>query len=297
MLKRLKYFQSVVRLSSFSAAAEENFISQSAISQQVQALEKDLGFPLLERKNRTFALTPAGEYFYQKSLLLTADYERMCREAARIAKGSQAALKIGYLRSYSGGEFQRALEVFAEKCPDVTVSIAYGSHEELYQMLRTGQADLVMNDQRRAFSDEYINLVLTTCFSCVEVAARSPLAQLKQATPQELGNVPCILVTSPAQRENEQEYYRNVMGIQSEFLYAETLEEARLMVIGRKGFLPVEGGTLAAMGSNSIVRVPLVRGGKPILRTYCAFWKNTAATGPVQDFADVLQAQFAAPEP
>ena len=40
MLKRLKYFQSVVRLSSFSAAAEENFISQSAISQQVQALER-----------------------------------------------------------------------------------------------------------------------------------------------------------------------------------------------------------------------------------------------------------------
>ncbi len=39
-----------------------------------------MGFPLLERKNRTFALTPAGEYVYQKSLLLTADYERMRSE-------------------------------------------------------------------------------------------------------------------------------------------------------------------------------------------------------------------------
>lgn len=297
MFKRLKYFQAVVRLNSFSAAAEENFISQSAISQQIQALEKDLGFPLLERKNRTFTLTPAGEYFYQKSLLLTADYERICREAARIAKGSQAALKIGYLRSYTGGEFQRALEVFAEKAPDVSVSIAYGNHEELYQMLRTGQADLVMNDQRRAFSDEYINLVLSTQPSCVEVAARSPLAQLKQATPQELGNVPCILVASPAQRENEQEYYRNVVGIQSEFLYAETLEEAHLMVIGRKGFLPVEGGTLVPTANRSIVRFPLVRGGKPILRNYCAFWKKENVTAAVQDFADILQAQFAAPEP
>ena len=52
MLKQLKYFESVVRLNSFSAAAEENFISQSAISQQVQALERELGFRLLERKNR-----------------------------------------------------------------------------------------------------------------------------------------------------------------------------------------------------------------------------------------------------
>ena len=83
MLKQLKYFQSVVRLGSFSAAAEENFISQSAISQQVQSLERELGFALLVRKNRSFSLTPAGEYFYRKSLLLTADCDRMCAEAAR----------------------------------------------------------------------------------------------------------------------------------------------------------------------------------------------------------------------
>ena len=67
MLKQLKYFQSVVRLGSFSAAAGENFISQSAISQQVQSLERELGFALLVRKNRSFSLTPAGEYFYRKS--------------------------------------------------------------------------------------------------------------------------------------------------------------------------------------------------------------------------------------
>ena len=133
MLKQLKYFQSVVRLNSFSEAAEENFISanfisQSAISQQIQALERELGFQLLERKNRTFALTPAGEYFYQKSLILTADYERMCSEAAKIAKGDQASLKIGYLRCYTGGELHRALELFSEKlrmwmCPSLTATM------------------------------------------------------------------------------------------------------------------------------------------------------------------------------
>lgn len=54
MLRQLKYFQSVVRKNSFSEAAEENYISQSAISQQIQALERELGFQLLERKNRGF---------------------------------------------------------------------------------------------------------------------------------------------------------------------------------------------------------------------------------------------------
>ena len=165
MLKQLRYFQLVVRLNSFSAAAEENFISQSAISQQVQALERELGFPLLERKNRSFTLTPAGKYFYQKSLILTADYERMCSEAAKIAHGDQTNLRIGYLRCYTGAEFRRALALFSEKHTDVEMSVIYSNHEELYGLLRTGKADLVRNDQRRAFSGEYVNLLLTTCRS------------------------------------------------------------------------------------------------------------------------------------
>ena len=148
--RKLKYFQPVVRRNSFSEAAEENFISQSAISQQIQALERELGFQLLERKNRGFVLTSADEYFYQKSLILTADYDRMCSEVAKIANGDRASLKIGYLRSYTGAEFHRALELFSEKHPDVEVSVAYGNHEELYGLLRTGEAELIFNDQRRA---------------------------------------------------------------------------------------------------------------------------------------------------
>ena len=293
MLKQLKYFQSVVRRKSFSEAAEENFISQSAISQQIQALERELGFPLLERKNRGFTLTPAGEYFYQKSLILTADYERIRNEAARIAKGDRASLKIGYLRCYTGGEFHQALERFSEKRPDVEVSVTYGNHEELYAMLRSGEADLVLNDQRRAFSDEYVNLLLTTRESYVEVSARGPLAGLSQITPEELKNTPCVLVASPAQRETEQEYYQTVVGLRGEFLYAENMEEARLMVIGRRGFLPVEGASaLPAMGT-SIARIPLVRGGEPILRNYCAFWKKDNSGYYVEEFAQLLKARFA----
>lgn len=292
MLKQLKYFQSVVRLNSFSEAAEENFISQSAISQQIQALERELGFQLLERKNRTFTLTPAGEYLYQKSLILTADYERMCSEAAKIAKGNQASLKIGYLRCYTGSKFHHALELFSEKHPDVSVSILYGNHEELYTMLRTEEADLVLSDQRRAFSDEYVNLLLTTCESYVEISARSPLAQLAKFTPKELKNVPCILVTSAAQRETEQEYYRTIIGFQGEFLYAENMEEARLMVIGRKGFLPVEGSAVSPAMGTSIVRLPLVRGKDPIMRNYCAFWKKDNSGYYVEEFAELLKAQF-----
>ena len=216
----------------------------------------------------------------------------MCAEAARIAGGDHAGLTIGYLRCYAGNEFRRALEAFSAKRPDVSVTVEYGNHEELYAMLRTGQADMVLNDQRRAFSDEYVNLLLTVCRSFVEVSANSPLAQLERISPQELKNFPCILVASPAQRETEQEYYRQVVGFQGEFLYAENLEEARLMVIGCKGFMLVEGADAPPATGASIARVPLARGEEPILRRYCAFWQKRNANPFVAEFAGLLKAQF-----
>lgn len=130
MLCQIRYFQSVVRNNSFSEAAEECHISQSAISQQIKALEQELGFSLLERHNRKFVLTPAGEHFYKKSLILIADYEQMCSEAAKIARRDDAILKIGYLRSHNSPEVHQALEEFSEKYPRVDLQLLYGNHEE-----------------------------------------------------------------------------------------------------------------------------------------------------------------------
>ena len=56
----MKYFTAVVDCNSFTEAAEQCYISQSAISQQIRALEKDLGVELIHRENRRFSLTPAG---------------------------------------------------------------------------------------------------------------------------------------------------------------------------------------------------------------------------------------------
>lgn len=290
MIRQIKYFQAVVRNSSFSEAAEECHISQSAISQQIQALEKELGFQLLHRKNRKFSLTPAGEHFYKKSLILIADYERICMEAAKIAHADDSVLHIGYLRGYNGKEFRCALAAFSSKYPDISVKIEQGNHEELFEMLRTGTADLVFNDQRRAFSSEYVNLVLEVNNSCIEISARSPIAPLEQVTLQDLKNTPCILVSPESQRASEENYYRQVIGFQGEFLLAENLEEARLLVIGGNGFMISRSAE--NFPDHSIRHIPLFRGDIPITQTYCAFWKKDNSGYYVEEFADILKAQF-----
>lgn len=291
MLRQLRYFQAIVRNNSFSEAAEECHISQSAISQQMMSLEQTLGFQLLERKGRKFALTPAGAYFYKKSLVLAADYEQLCIESAKIARGDDAVLKIGHLRSNSGKAFSLALEEFSTKYPQVSLQLLGGNHEELYTFLRNETADLVLNDQRRAFSNEYVNLILSRKALCIELSSRNAMASLSSVTARELKNIPCILIASKEQREAEREYYQTVIGFQGDYLYAENLEEARLLIVTGQGFLPADDNQMTAPG-DSICRIPLYRGDVPVTRTYCLFWKKENSGYYVEEFARILKNKF-----
>lgn len=200
---------------------------------------------------------------------------------------------LGYLRSYNGKEFFNALESFNKKYPGIPIQVQRGTHEEIFTMLRCESVDLVLNDQRKAFSDEYENLILTTVGSLIEISSRSPLSSLSRISSEELKNTPCILISSESQRETERDYYQTVMGIQGEFIYAEDLEEARILLISGKGFMPVDGsGNSEDTLQSAIKRIPLTRGEKQITRNYCAFWKKDNSGYYVEEFADILKEQY-----
>lgn len=292
MLKQIKYFQAVVRKRNFTEAAEECFISQSAISQQLQALEKELGVKLIVREKRKFEITPAGEYFYKKSLALMDSFEELCKETKQIAKVEQKELSIGYLKSYGGNEVQQAVLEFSNEYPNMPVRIEAGNHEELYRHLRDGKLDVILSDQRRAFSEDYINLVLRQADCFIEVDRRNPIAQKETVTTGELGQETCILVASKEHIETEREFYHDIVGFKGEFLFVDTIEEARLMVVGNKGFMPIEGGELPVQYQANIVRIPLVREGSRMKRIYCAFWKIENSGYFVEAFSEILKAKF-----
>ena len=293
LLRQIEYFQSVVRNNNFTLAAEEHHISQSAISQQIKALEDELGVELLVRKNRRFELTEAGEHFYKRSLVITADLEQLCRETVRLNQKDSATLSVGFLVSYDGDEFTRAIAAFSEAHPAVTVNVMSGNHEDLYDALRFGKADLVLNDQRRAFSDEYENHILAESVLHVEMATHNPLSQLPEVGIADLRHLPCILVASKEQQEEERRYYRDVVGFKGEFLFAETMQEARVMAVSNRGVLPVEGQRNDSFYGATLKRIPLLRGGNPIRRIYCAFWKKDNSNPYTEPFAELLTKQFA----
>ena len=136
----LKGFEAAGRLLSFTRAAEEIFVTQSALSRQVQALEEALGVPLFERRHRSLALTPAGVAFHR-------DVDRGARRARRrggrgARRGPRArphGLDDRFVRVAVGDS--RGWPAFRARHPDVEV---YVSADDRLIDLGRGEVDVAV---------------------------------------------------------------------------------------------------------------------------------------------------------
>lgn len=292
LLRQMEYLQAVIETGNFYQAAEKCHVSQSAISQQIKKLEEELDVELLTRHNRTFSLTPAGEHFYRKSLVITSDINQMIRETKRIAANDNLTLKIGYYKGYHGNELSEAISLFSEKYPAINVQITAGSHEELYHAMENSTVDLALSDQRRAFSAAYNNIILAESKMYIEISVNNPLSRLSRLEIPDLKNTPCILVINQAGQQEEQEYYETVIGLHGEFLFADTIQEARLKIVTGQGYMPVDIIGEQTWFDTTVSRIPLVRNGDIIQKIYCAFWKKRDSDRYIKDFAEILKSCF-----
>ncbi|MFR0770356.1 MAG: LysR family transcriptional regulator [Dysosmobacter sp.] len=98
---QLKYFVAAAESRSFTKAAEQFYISQTAITQQIRLLEETLGCPLFDRSTRPVSLTPAGTIFLREAKGIL---ERMSRAQERVhdaSTGLSGTLRVGYVRGTS----------------------------------------------------------------------------------------------------------------------------------------------------------------------------------------------------
>lgn len=292
LLRQIEYLQAVIENGNFYLAAQQCNVSQSAISQQIKKLEDELGVKLLERHNCTFSLTPAGEHFYRKSLIISGDLKQLIRETKKIADNNDAVLRIGYYKGYHGNELSEAIALFSEKYPTVDVEITVGSHEELYHAMENDSVDLAINDQRRAFSDAYHNVILAESNIYIELSAKNPLSKLETLETDDLKNMPCILVINQAGQQEEQNYYENIIGLHGDFLFADTIQEARLKIMTGQGYLPVDVIGEQVWFDTTVSRIPLIRNNQPVRKVYCAFWRKDNSGYYIEDFAEILKSCF-----
>jgi len=148
-LQKLQIFCEVARQRSFTRAAEALYLTQPTVSQQVQALERQIGVRLFERLAKEVYLTEAGKVLYPKavSLLSSAqEAEQAVREAAGISAG-KLELGVGVtLATYVLPEILRRFKMTYNTTPNGTVKfdIALGNTEALAQKLLKNEVDLAL---------------------------------------------------------------------------------------------------------------------------------------------------------
>jgi DNA-binding transcriptional LysR family regulator len=291
-LRQIQYLCAVVEAGSFTQAAERCLVSQSAVSQQVKALEAELGYELLHRRGRGFTVTPAGELFARKASVLLSQLEDLRFEAEGVANGWATTLAVGYLNRYEGWEVQAAVTAFASRHPHIPVHATAGSHDTLYHLIHRHDVDVLFSDRRRALSDTYVNRHLFDGWSYVEVSETSPVAWADALTVADLDNLSCILIAAEDQEETERTYFRDVLGFRSEFLFARSREEGRMMVAGNRGFMPIEMRSQGGRSGSAIRRIPLVGQQGQLKSEYYCYWPKDRSNNLIEEFADILAGMF-----
>ncbi len=159
LIKQIQSFISVVEHNSFTEAAASMGLTQSAISQQIKSLEKQLGIKLLVRSNRQVMLTRAGEYFFRRGKSLLDEVDKLCRDTADIASLAPVRLRLGVLKTYLGFELQDLIAAVARIYPKLDLSVTLDTHDGLFDALRYDSLDVMMKDARCR-----LNMSISACF-------------------------------------------------------------------------------------------------------------------------------------
>lgn len=141
-LRQLKYFLSVVRLGSVGAAAEANFVTQPAVTLQIQKLEEELGEQLLERRGRRVAPTQAGRLVAEHAEEVLHRVERLQGEMGGLERLERGNLRMGNIDAVSVYVLPGVYRSFHHRYPGVKIEITVGDTARLLGSLRRGEVEL-----------------------------------------------------------------------------------------------------------------------------------------------------------
>ncbi len=195
-LSYIRTFLHVAEVGNFTRAAEDLEYAQSTVTSQIQALEKELGFPLFERVGRKCYLTDAGRDF----LTYANDIRYILQKAANIktqAEDVPFSLRIGVLESLLFSTVIDLIPLFKAKYTKADLFLKIGTTAELTDMLKQNHLDMI-----------YISsgLNIDNTLSChyrreermvFVVSRHHPLAAKKQLSLQEIFAYP-LIVTEPS---------------------------------------------------------------------------------------------------
>jgi DNA-binding transcriptional LysR family regulator len=177
--RQLQYFVAVAEELHFGRAADRLGVAQSAMSTQVQRLERQLALRLLDRnKRQPISLTDAGTLFYAEAQAALRHVHRAEEVAALAGKGLAGVVRVGYVASgVTSGVLSQALRKFRKTHSDVAVSVVAMETPRQLEAISNGEIDVGIVRPRRQYPENVKATIVQSERLLVALPTDHPLAR------------------------------------------------------------------------------------------------------------------------
>ena len=198
-LNQLKYFISVAEHQSFTKAANQFYISQTAITQQIHALETMLETPLINRSTRPISLTPSGHTFLAEAKSILKHMDTALQRTRESSKGLMGTLRIGYTKGYEQSNLPKRLKSFRQTFPQILITCYRNDTDMLASGLLNKEYDLIFTwDSTNIRQEDSLEIkVMETIPLYVAMHNGHPLSRLETLKREDLKDEN-ILFMSPS---------------------------------------------------------------------------------------------------
>lgn len=141
-LRQLRYLLAIAEEGNFTRAAEKVFVSQSALSQQIQTLEQELETILLERSRKGIRLTPAGQILCDHAWRVVHEIEQAQVAIGELEGLKRGELRVGVVQTVNGYLMPGIVSTFAECYPNVKLFVEELSADDLERWLEDGDVQI-----------------------------------------------------------------------------------------------------------------------------------------------------------
>ena len=274
--RQLNAFAALVRCGSFTAAARELFLTQSAVSHAIKALEEDVGCRLVDRVGRRIRLTAAGERMLRHAESILREMRAARSGAEDTSKWGHGRLRVGASTTACQHMLPAVLREFRESFPKCIINIEPGDHSRQLELLRSGQVDLaILLEPMGGVSEDLVFVPLFEDELLFFVAPQHPWARLCSVPPEALATETLILYNKASYTSRlVTDYFR-----QEGTAVANSIELGSMEAIKELVKLGLGAGVLAPwiaageLRSGTLVSIPLGR--RKLKRRWCvAYWKG-----------------------
>lgn len=187
-INQLRYFVAVADHQSFTKAATQYYISQTAITQQIQALEESLSVKLIDRSTRPISLTPGGLAFLPEAKIIIDRMESAIQRTQEASTGLTGSLRIGYTKGYEQSDLPKKLREFRQEFPNVLITCYRNDTDMLAAGLLRTEYDIIFTwDSTNIRQEESLHIQLAeTVPLYVAMYASHPLARRQHLSRRDL---------------------------------------------------------------------------------------------------------------